>query len=244
MAKIGSNPEIAPGDFYYTSVTPQATVGSRYDSADGRSYRYVQFGSTTNLVAGNLVQGAVSTANHQNIAPTANAGTGSYVVTVTLGATAATVGQYANGYLSVVTGTSHLGWTYSIVSNSAAPSSGTQCLITLAEPLQVALLTTDTVSLTPNPYTNVVQMPTTSQGIPVGVALTAGTINWYGYVQTRGPASVLSDATTAAIGTSVQPSTTTAGSVTQTAGTGAFYVGMPIVATVSARTNPVFLEIE
>jgi hypothetical protein len=250
MAKIGGDPQATPGDVFATSITPQATVGSHYVSEDGRGYRYAQFDPSNNLVAGNLLQGVIPVLNHQHltVATGASAGMGSLgqnpSIVVTLGATSGSAGFYSNGYAVVDSGSGHLGQCYSIVSNTTAASSGTMTIV-LGEPLQTTIVAgTDTISLVPNQYQGVIQNPTTVTGVPVGVALTAGTAGWYGYIQTRGIASVLADANVAAKGIAVQGSTTTAGSVTATNGTSFFIVGNAVVATVSARANPVFLTLE
>ncbi len=252
MAKIGSNPLTAPGDVFFTSSTPQATVGTRYESADGRVYRYAQFDPQNALVAGNLLQGTVPVLNHQNLTVTTGASAGSTSlgqlpnILVTLGATAGTAGFYSNGYLIVNAGAGHLGQTYTILSNTTAASSGTM-FVYLGEPLQTAIVAgTDKVCLVPNQYMGVIQNPTSVTGTPVGVAVVAGTAGWYGYIQTRGVASALSDATVATKGVAIIPSTTTAGAVTSglATGTATYYVGDSIVAGVSAETRPVFLTLE
>lgn len=252
MAKIGSNPLSAPGDVFFVSPTPQATVGTRFESADGRVYRYAQFDPANNMVAGNLLQGVAPVLNHQHLTvPTgggAAAGMGPLgapvSLVVTLGATSGSAGFYSNGYAVVDSGSGHLGQTYSIVSNTTAASSGTMTIV-LGEPLVTAITAgTDTISLVPNQYNGVIQNPTTMTGGAVGVAVIAGTAGWYGYVQTRGIASVLSDVTAPAKGLGVIPSTTTAGAIA-TAGTATSYVvGVATVAGVSARANPVFLTLE
>lgn len=250
MAKIGSDPQSAPGDVFFTSQTPQATVGSRYVSEDGRVYRYAQFDPANNLVAGNLLQGVIPVLNHQHLTVTtgATAGMGSLgqlpSIVVTLGATAGTAGFYSNGYAVIDSGSGHLGQTYSILANTTAASSGTM-IVYLGEPLVTAITAgTDTISLVPNQYNGVIQMPTTVTGVAVGAAVIAGTAGWYGYVQTRGIASVLSDALVAAKGQAIAPSTTTAGATTLGTTTNFFSVGNALVAGVSARANPVFLSLE
>lgn len=252
MAKLGSDLLTVPQDVLATlpntlngvTTSPQAGLGSRATTPDGRVYRYAQAGTTT-IVAGNLLQAAPAVANHQHSSVSVIAGTGTFQVVPTLGATAIVAGQYTNGYLIVDSGTNHLGYTYSIVNNSAAASSGTPTIY-LGEPLVNALLTSDTVSLVANPYSAVVQMPTTITGTPVGVATVAASAAYYFWVQTRGPAGTLSDATVAAQGQGVIPSTTTAGAVTVALATGTptYLVGNAIVAGVSARTTPVFLTLE
>ena len=244
MAKLGSDVLVSPQDLLSSLPTIQTELGNRVTDSAGRVYRYAQAGAS-NLVQGNMLQSPISVANHQHIAVAATAATGSYTVTATLGATAATSGFYSNGYMSVDTGSGLLGATYSIVGNGAVLSGGVITL-TLGEPLQQALTTSAYVSLTPNTYSGVIQMPaTTPTGIPVGVALTNMTAAYYGWIQTRGVASVLSDASTATQGKAVQIPSGTAGAVTANAATATSYVvGVAQIAGTSAQCNPVFLTLE
>lgn len=250
MAKLGSDGLVIPQDVNVNaansiagvSFAPAAGLGSRASTPDGRVYRYAQVGAA-NLVAGNLLQGQTAVANHQGISPLVAAGTGTFQVQVTLGATAATAGFYTNGYLTIDSGSGDLGYTYSIVGNTAAASSGTPVIL-LGEPLVQALKTSDTVCLIPNPYSAIIQMPTTATGPAVGVALTAASASYYCWIQTRGPAGVLSDSTVALQGFSVMPSPNTAGCVTVSGTVTQYSVGNAIVAGVSAKTRPVFLSLE
>lgn len=245
MAKLGSDVLISPQDLLSTLPTIQTELGNKVTDSAGRVFRYVQAGAS-NLVAGNMLQSPISVANNQHIAVAAAAAVGSYTVTATAGATAVAAGFYSNGFMSIDTGSGMLGTTYSIVNNSAVTSAGGTMTVTLGEPLQVALTTSAYVSLTPNNYQGVIQMPaTTPTGIPVGVALTNMTAAYYGWIQTRGVASVLSDASPAGQGKAVQIPSGTAGAVTlTTAGTGTYVVGVAQIAGTSAQCNPVFLTLE
>lgn len=241
MAKLGSDLQVVPQDVLQTSTTAQAPLGARATTADGRVYRYCQVGSTTALVAGNVVSGAVVTANHLHLTPTSNAGTGTFLVTLTAGATAVTSGQYSNGYLIVDTGAGHLGYTYSVVGNTACASSGTT-VVTVGEPLNFAIVTTDSVSLIPNAYSSIVQNPT-SGATPLGIAVTNGSASSFGWIQTRGPASVLSDASAPAIGVAITPSVGTAGSISAAGGTTPF-IGSTLQAATSAQARACFISFE
>lgn len=253
MAKLGSDGLVIPQDVNSVisntlggvSISPAAGLGSRASTPDGRVYRYAQVGAAS-LVAGNLLQGQAPVTNHQGINPyiasgTTAAGTGTFQVQVTLGATQATAGFYTNGYLIVDSGSGDLGYTYSITGNTFATTSGTP-FIYLGEPLVKALLTSDTVCLIPNPYSAVVQNPTSATGTPVGVALTAASTSYYCWIQTRGVCGVLGDSLTASAGQPIAPSTTTAGAIT--VGSTTFLIGNAIVASVSAKTRPAFLALE
>lgn len=119
---------------------------------------------------------------------------GDTVVTPTLGATAATLNQYQDGWLIVNDATGE-GYTYKIKSNPAADASAT-CAITLYDPIQVALTTSSEVTLVPNPFSGVVISSATaaSNTIIVGVPSIAVTASYYFWAQFRGVCSCLAAA--------------------------------------------------
>lgn len=230
--------------------------GEMFDSSDGRSFVLVS-NSTTALVAGNLIQAPAIVANHQNLTVTAFAPVSTSTnlpatVTVTLGGTAATSQQYAQGYAIVNSGTG-IGQTLKIQSNPAQASTTGALVVTLEDAPVVALDTTSTICLIPNLYTNVVINPTTATNTPVGVTLyaipastavsgtTPGTF-YFGLIQTKGAVSCLADASTAAVGLGLIPSTTTAGTVTVATATGA-RIGRALQATVSAQARTIYLHL-
>jgi len=100
MAKLGSDGLVIPQDVNATlpntlnsqTMAPGTGLGSRASTPDGRVYRYAQVGAS-NLVAGNVIQGTAPVANHQHLTPLAAAGTGTYIVQVTTGATQTTAGS-------------------------------------------------------------------------------------------------------------------------------------------------------
>jgi hypothetical protein len=161
------------------------------------------------LVPGTLVQAPAEVTNHQNLTPAA-AAIGATQVTVTLGATAATANQYAGGLL-VVTVTPGQGYSYEIDSHPAASGSAT-LVLTLKDPILVALTTSSRVDLVANEYNGVIINPTTASSNPVGVAVYPIAIGEYGYIQTGGHANVLADGAVV-VGTAVVASNATAGAV-------------------------------
>ena len=58
-------------------------------------------------------------------------------------------------------------------------------------PIEVALTTDSRVTLIFNPWSKVIQSPTTLTGAPVGVAIYPIASGEYGWVQTHGPCGVL-----------------------------------------------------
>jgi len=234
--------------------------GQKFDLADGREVTLVSNGAVA-LASGVLVQGSAIVANHQNLAvavPTATPATaGTFRVSVTLGATKLTANQYQGGFAIVNAGTG-IGQTLRISSNPGAAASAAGVIITLEDAIAVTLDATSKLSLHANPYQDVVINPTTSTNRVVGVtlyplaaatAITSDTngavtgvgIQQYGFVVSKGITSCLSDASVAAAGLGIAPSTTTAGAVTVQAATLA-NIGSAILLGVSAESRAIYLD--
>ena len=199
---------ITAADLLSDSSTQAHNLGERAVSNDGRAFRYVKMGAVA-AVPGKLYQAPAEITNHQNLTPTA-AAIGDTSLTVTLGATAATANYYSSGW-AVVTVTPGVGYQYKIKSHPAASSSGSLTL-QLEDKITVALTTSSRIDLVPNPYSGVVVNPTTATSSPVGVAVTAITASQYGWLQTRGPATLLADGAVT-VGTSLAASNAVAGAV-------------------------------
>lgn len=198
---------------YYTQ-TP--LLGSRAVTGDGREFRNVQVGATA-LVVGKLYSTAAQLTNHHNLTPVA-ASIGATTVTVTLGNTAATLNQYLNGYLLVEADSGGTpGYMYQIGGNQAAAGNATLAL-QLNDPLQVAITTAAKITLIPNEYSGVIISAASATGAPVGAAIYPVTASYYGWVQTVGPASVLSDGAIT-VGVAVVKSGSVAGAVAVTSST-------------------------
>lgn len=242
MSKSTGPVQAISSDIFQESSTQEHDLGAKIETTDGRILRYVKVGATA-LVAGKLYDGPAIVANHTNIAVASAASAGATELTVTLGATAATANQYANGYL-VVNDADGEGYTYQIKSNPAADASGSLTVTLYDEDgLQEALTTSSEVTLVPNQYNGVIIHAATETGMPVGVAVTDATAGYYTWIQTRGPVSLLSDASPASIGSSVAASATTDGA--GTIGNGILaVVGYAITAGISTEYRPVFLTID
>jgi hypothetical protein len=182
-----ADPQAAGQPLYTSSATQLHALGDRM-SANGRVYRYARAGAA-DLVAGNWIQSPAQAANHQNILVAA-AAIGATQITVTLGATAATANQYAGGQ-AVVTITPGIGQAIDISGHPAAASAAT-LVLTLREPLRVALTTSTRIDLCPNPFEGVIQSPvTTLTGAPVGVATYIISATQCGWLQVAGLAGAL-----------------------------------------------------
>lgn len=235
--------------------------GQKFDTADGRELTIIQNGAVA-LVSGVLIQSSPIVANHQNLAvavTTYPATAGLFQVSVTLGATLLKTNQYQGGFLVVNAGTG-IGQTLRIASNLNAAASAAGVVINLTDPIQVTLDATSKVSLIANPYMNVVINPTTATATPVGVTLypvaasvapttdatsglqTAAGTQQYALVVTKGLTSCLSDASIAAVGLGIIPSTTTAGCITVATATGA-NIGRAFQTGVSAESRAVYIDL-
>ena len=200
-----------------TATRREHRLGQLGVDHSGRFFRWARNG-TVALTAGKLIAAAGPVANHQDlvtIAPTAAAGgrLGDQTLTVTLGATATTLDQYEDGWLSVrdLLGEGHM---YSIRSNPVALASANM-VVTLrqGDDIRLALDTTSQCSLLVNEMALVVVSPTTALGAVVGVSPVAVPASDYFWCQVSGIATVLVD-TTWVVGQMVERSVNVAGAVT------------------------------
>lgn len=208
---------VANGAFQATTDANFATlVGTRYDLSDGREVILVKASSATTIAPGKLYQDAAIVADHQNLATTAVVaysanGNVPAKVTVTLGATAATANQYAGGFMVVNDATGE-GQTLRIASHPAADASATLA-VTLEDSPSVALVAaTSEVSLIPPHGKDVIIMPTTITGAPVGVGLYTIAASSYGFLTSKGLTSCLNDGALT-VGSAISPSNAVAGAV-------------------------------
>jgi len=179
----------------------------------GDTYRYTRIiSSGTDLIAGNLQVSLAREGNHQNVALSAAAAVGAKLVIPTVGGTAVDANEYDDGYL-VFNDVSPEGETYRVVSHEA--NAGTLATdVYLDRGLVTAATTSSEVSLVRTPWNN----PAISQLIAeqaAGVSI----VDWdvsvanFGWLKTRGVASVLQDTTGVTAGFVVAISNETNGAV-------------------------------
>lgn len=226
-------------DLYNSETNASHRLGQMGMTADGRKFRYAKAGGVT-LVTGNLLQSPARSTDFTDLGVAA-AAVGDKTITVTLGSTAATANMFAQGQ-AVVSVTPGLGQIFTIASHPAADASAT-LVLTLEEPVRVALTTSSKITLHLNDYNGVVASPTTRTGKTVGVATYPIPTTKYGWIQTGGPSAALSDATVAALGEGLSPSTSTAGSTTK-AVTLLERIGTASLLQVSGKVEPIYLEID
>jgi len=194
-------------DIYDISSTAQFPIGQGFERSDGARFRYAHAGAATNrgvIVAQDYSESSVDDTGDSVIAPSVTyyqndepnnvypGSIGSRYVLMTLAS--AEVDQYAGGYLSITDDIGE-GYTYRIRGNDATDTTKTgDVLFNLYDKLQVALTATTDVAITGPMYANLEAAGTTTDGLAVGVTCaTLTATDPYGWIQTRGIATVLCD---------------------------------------------------
>jgi len=252
---ISMGHQAAAVDIYSFGTTQKHPLGTMAVSKDGRIYRYATAGATA-VVAGSLYQTAAPIANHLNLTSAAQAigdGTGqgsSAIIVVTPGGTGGAANLYAEGTLNISV-TPGNGYNYRINGHPAITSSTAfNLFLDPDDTIQVALTSSSRYGLHHNPWKNVIVVPTTATakivGVGCGLITGNGTSQNYGWVQSRGVASVLINGTPT-VQSPVVPSATTAGAV-DIAAVGAvttmYVVGFTMQTCVSTENDSVFLQID
>lgn len=228
---------------YEESSTAKHPVGTRMQLADGRVYYYAK-ADASGLTKALLCMSPAVTANHNNQAVAAAAAAGTKSVSCTLGATACTADQYAEGYL-VINDAAGEGHYYKIKSHGTSTAGSEAITVTLYDPIQVALTTSSEYTLVPNPFMGITNTAT-EENSPAGVPMMAVTASYYAWVQTWGVCSVLRKDTTA-LGAQLIPASTSGGVVGHTATNNVLItmppVGLAISTGVDTEHNPIFLKL-
>lgn len=202
MSVIKANLQVSPQELFTSSSTQGTDIGALATSGDGRYFRYFLNGGVT-AVPGKVYQGPAEDATNQSPAgglAVAAAAIGATQVTLT-GSLTLAANLLAGGFMSVVI-TPGQGYNYKVASNTAVTSAAS-CVVTLEDPIQVALTTSSKVVFHRNPYSGCVVAPATLTAAPVGVPVYAVTNAQYGWMQTHGPASCLVTGTLATAGLAV-----------------------------------------
>lgn len=195
MSTLRANITVQPQEIYTTSTTQGADLGAYATTGDGRYFRYAKVGATA-LVPGSVYQGQANDVVNWNPVGGLGVGqanaTGAVSFTVSASTTNA-VNVLAGGQATIVAGTG-AGYSYQVLSNSAK-SSATGMVITLTDPLVTNIGTSTRVNFYPNLYNGVVIWGTTGTAPIAGVAVYPVVAASFGWLQTRGLASVLCGAT-------------------------------------------------
>jgi len=233
--------EISAQDIATVSTVQLMPLGTLGVTADRRFFRYGNANTAAAVPAGQLAVAEAAAANHTNLAVVADAAVGATSLTVTLGATAATVDQYAEGLIYFNAGTGQ--GSHARIKGHGSAALSTALIVYLAEPLAVAITAATTkASLQKNPWKDVILSTTVSKacGVPrVSVAALS-----YGWFQTRGIAPVLAGSLAIAKGLTVSQGTVTAGTVLATAAATSPVVGMTVEAAVATESRVIDLCID
>lgn len=236
--------------------------GVKFSTEDGRVVTLVS-NSANAQVAGTLLASPAELTAFQGLAMTvpfnAPATEGTFIVSVTNGATVLGQNIFAEGLFIVASGTG-AGQSLKIASHQAAATTA-QFLVTLEDPIQVTLDATSVINLVLNPYKNVIISPTTLTGIPVGVTLypvpasvaatfdgTTGLpvilgIPQYLFVVSHGVVGCLIDGTVTNVGYGLGASATVAGALGIQTLTASPKIAIAAQTLTSGRTGEVAMEL-
>lgn len=207
-------------------------LNSKWQTDNGQVLTLVS-NSANAQVGGTLLQSPAEITAFEKLAmtvpTTAPATAGTFLVSVTNGSTVLKQNLFAGGYLVTASATG-IGQTLEIASHTGGSNAG-QIVVTLVDPIQVTLDATTTVSFVANPAKNVIVMPTTPTGVPVGVTLyaipasvaptwngTTGVLSTtgtpqYAFVVSHGPVGCLIDSSVTGVCYPLGAKTATAGAI-------------------------------
>lgn len=236
--------------------------GVKFSTNDGRTLAIVRNAATA-IGSGKLVQGPAEITAFEKIAMTIPAAypatAGTYQVLVTNGGTVLKQNLFAGGYF-ITSSSTGAGQTLQIASHQAAAASAT-FVVTLQDPIQVALSASTTVSLVANQYIATVITDHTTLGNPVGAtayAIAASTApTWdgtsglqtaagtpvYAFVVTHGVTGILVDSTVTNVGYPIGRSAATDGAVGVATLTTVAQVGISVQTLTSAQYGPIDLKL-
>ena len=183
VGKKGSTANTA--DPFTESATALFPLGTKLQYGD-RTFRYASAGEA--ITAGLLCEGAaLSHANHRDVAVQAAAAKGATTINLTISTTAVTANQFDEGYLHVndVAGQGQL-----LKIKSHGTGTGTVAFVTY-DPVFTALTTSSKVDLVLAPYSGALIANTTGVNATLGVTTIDTQANYFFWMQTGGPASVL-----------------------------------------------------
>ena len=199
-------------------------LGTLMALPDGRSYRFANIGGTA-IATARVCQSEVPGANFDELVVPAAEAAEETTVEITNGATTIAANLFNEGYINVEddAGEGHL---YKIKSHEVEGAGSANFDVNIERGkfydddaggnkhgLVVAWTSATTVGLTRNPYDDVIIHPSPPTAAVVGCTPRALAANKFGWLQVKGPASVLTEGTLV-IADSVQPSSSADGAVT------------------------------
>jgi hypothetical protein len=236
-----TGPAVVGGINVYASETvPSQKLGTRVAGGEGSEFVYGLAGELQ--VVGEVCQGPVIGTDH-NALVVVSGTAGSRDVVVTLAAAAVTKNQYQGGIMSINV-TPGLNQSYIIESHPAQTSTTGNVTLTLMEPLRTTLSTSSRVALKKNPMNGVISAPvTTLTGAIVGVCVYPIPSGEYGWWQTKGLATVLSDNSSIILGSAIEASLSAASSAALGGTAGTPRIGIALQAKDSGKGIACFLNI-
>ena len=179
-------------------------LGTRAVTPDGRVFYYAENSGTAITTGGQIVDGIAAVGAHDGDLATAALAAGALTVTTSTSLTV-TKDQYKDGYLFINDNAAQ-GEVYRIKSNTAVASAAS-CEITIDEPdgIRTAFTTSTQFGLMYSPYKDVkiIDGNGTMTTGPLGVTTIPVTADYFCWIQTAGPAAVLSGAATFVVGDAV-----------------------------------------
>lgn len=248
MSAISGFAIVTPSDLYASTATPGEglSIGQMaIDGKTGKYYRYALAGEL--LVMGNMLQAMVERATYINMAVGTAGVVGDQYLQVTNGTSTITALEMIGGQVSVYTaGTIPVGDSYTITGLGGTLTTGGSMYVYLDRPLRYAVTVSAKVNLKQSPWSKVIQCPiTTLTEMCVGAVIYPIPSAAYGWVQTHGECTVLSDGSTFAVGSDVQQPGATAGSIgVYAAATNHQRVGVARTAQASTHGTVMFLQID
>jgi hypothetical protein len=183
-------------DPYEEEAVQYHSLGQIGFAENGDVYRYTRIiSSGTDLVAGQLQVSLGKESNHANVALSAAVAVGGSTAAPTVGGTAVDANEYDEGWL-IFNDVSPEGELYKVERHDTSASGSEAVNIYLERGLKTAATTSSEVTLVRTPWNN----PAVSQLIAersAGVAIQDWDVSVanFGWLKTRGMASVLTDAT-------------------------------------------------
>jgi len=189
--------------YWEVSTIQKYSLGARFITGDGRVFKYAKAGGTLIPDTG---CGSYDVQHIAFSAIAAVAAIGVKTISITAGATcgAAADGVIAKnelvgGYVVFFTASAATCQRRLILSNTAVAAGGGTLIITIDDPIHIALTTSDHAECMASPYHNVQNGADISKPI-VGVPVCVATVGQYCWIQTWGPCWVAPQATVGASG--------------------------------------------
>lgn len=233
---------------YEESTTQNAPLGTRLQVGE-RVFRYASNG-TTALAAGKFVKSIVVPSSNINKAVAAAAATGDYTVTLT---TSYAVTTAVDGYMQINDEAGE-GLQYKIRLCEANADTSTSTDFTLYDPIITALTTSSEATIVYNQYQGLTIVSATTDRVmgvpPIPVTASTSSTTYYFWLQTWGPACILSEGTPPAGESVVHAISGSIGGVTTAIAAGGFgtgttipSVGRMMLVGVDTEYKPVYLTI-